>query len=193
MGKIILASSSPRRKELLFKYNVQPLIVSSNISENININEKPEEVAMSLAYEKAYNVSKQFNNNEIVIGADTLVCLNNKILGKPKDEQEAFSMLKMLNSRRHFVITGLAIIKAGTNLKIIEYEKTAVTFRYLTDEKIKKYINTGEYSDKAGAYAIQGFGELFVEKIEGCYSNVVGLPVTKLDMILEKYFNVSLL
>ncbi|MCG4584031.1 Maf family protein, partial [Anaerosalibacter bizertensis] len=159
MKKIVLASSSPRRKELLLKYKIQPLIVSSNISEQINSNENPEEVAMSLAYEKAYNVSKKFKNGEIIIGADTLVCLDENILGKPKDEQEAFSMLKTLNNREHFVITGLAIIKANTNLKIIEYEKTAVTFRYLTDEKIKKYIETEEYKDKAGAYAVQGLGE----------------------------------
>lgn len=193
MEKIVLASSSPRRKELLLKYKIQPQIVSSNISEQINSNENPEVVAMSLAYEKAYNVSKDFKNGELIIGADTLVCLDENILGKPKDDQEAFSMLKTLNNREHFVITGLAVIKTNTNLKIIEYEKTAVTFRYLTDDKIKRYIKTGEYKDKAGAYAIQGLGGALVEKIEGCYSNVVGLPITKLDMILEKYFNVSLL
>ncbi|MBW4827276.1 MAG: Maf family protein [Clostridiaceae bacterium] len=193
MEKIVLASSSPRRKELLLKCKIQPLIVSSNISEQINLNENPEEVAMSLAYEKAYDVSKKFKNGEIIIGADTLVCLDENILGKPKDEQEAFSMLKTLNNREHFVITGLAIIKANTNLKIIGYEKTAVTFRHLTDEKIKKYIEIGEYKDKAGAYAVQGSGEVLVEKIVGCYSNVVGLPIAKLDTLLERYFNVSLL
>src|SRR5699024_7060700 len=114
MKKIVLAYSSHRRKELLLKYKIKPLIVSSNISEQINSNENPEEVAMSLAYEKAYNVSKKFKNGEIIIGADTLVCLDENILGKPKDEQEAFSMLKTLNNREHFVITGLAIIKANT-------------------------------------------------------------------------------
>lgn len=193
MRKIVLASSSPRRRELLNKYKIQPLIVSSSISEKINSNENSKEIAMSLAYEKAFNVSKQFNTGEIIIAADTLVSLDDKILGKPKDELEAFTMLKKLSNREHFVITGLAIIEADTNLKIIDYEKTTVNFRYLTDEKIRNYIDTEEYKGKAGAYAIQGYGEVLVKKIQGCYSNVVGLPIAKLDGILEKYFNVSLL
>lgn len=193
MNKIVLASASPRRRELIEKYNLKIEIVKSTIEEKIAQGELPEQVAMSLAYEKAYDVSKAFHDEEIIIGADTIVVFQNEILGKPKDYEEAFNMLKILSGRAHCVITGIAIVKANTNVKVVDYEKTSVVFKSLTDEKIQRYLNTGEYKDKAGAYGIQGYGEILVEKIEGCYSNVVGLPMPKLEMLLEKYFGISLL
>lgn len=193
MNKIVLASSSPRRKELLDKFDINYKIMSSHINESTHIGETPEQITMALAYEKALNVENRLKDNEIIIAADTIVCFENNILGKPKDFIEAFNMLKMLSGRSHHVITGIAILKVNSNIKVIDYEKTKVVFRQLTDNKIENYLEMKEYRDKAGAYAIQGIGEVLVERIEGCYSNVVGLPITKLDMLLEKHFNISLL
>ncbi|NMB26870.1 MAG: septum formation inhibitor Maf [Tissierellia bacterium] len=193
MNKIILASSSPRRKELLLKYNLKPIIVKSSIKEKISPNETTEQIAMALAFEKANQVGMKYNQGEIVIGADTIVAYEGKVLGKPKGEEDAKYMLKSLSGREHEVITGISIIKSNSNLRIIDYERTIVKFRKLTDRKIENYIKTKEYIDKAGAYGIQGVGGILVERISGCYFNVVGLPLYKLDILLEKYFDISLL
>lgn len=193
MVSIILASSSPRRKELLLKYKINPIIVKPDVGEGIYDGETPEQVVMSLSFEKANDVKKGFNNGEIILGADTIVVCEGKILGKPKDEEEGIRMIEFLNNREHKVITGICLMKAGTNLKVIDYERTIVKFRNLSKEKIKRYIKTEEYIDKAGAYGIQGFGSLLIEYIHGCYFNVVGLPISKLDYLLEKYFNISIL
>ncbi|MSU02858.1 Maf family protein [Tissierella pigra] len=193
MEKIILASSSPRRKEILNRFNLNPLIVEAKIEEKKSYNESPEQVAMALAFEKALWVCNKFNNEEVVIGADTIVVLGNRILGKPKDEEDAFRILSLLNNKEHSVITGISIIRANTNIKIIDYESTLVRFRHLSEEQIKRYINTKEPMDKAGAYGIQGYGEVLVEKIDGCYSNVVGLPLGRLDYLLNKFFNIKIL
>ncbi|MBU5427219.1 septum formation inhibitor Maf [Tissierella pigra] len=193
MEKIILASSSPRRKEILNRFNLNPLIVEAKIEEKKSYNESPEQVAMALAFEKALWVSNKFDNEEVVIGADTIVVLGNRILGKPKDEEDAFRILSLLNNKEHSVITGISIIRANTNIKIIDYESTLVRFRHLSEEQIKRYINTKEPMDKAGAYGIQGYGEVLVEKIDGCYSNVVGLPLGRLDYLLNKFFNIKIL
>lgn len=193
MNKIILASSSPRRKELLSKYNLKPTIVKSSIKENISPDETIEQIAMALAFEKANQVGEKYNQGEIVIGADTIVAYEGKVLGKPKGEEDAKYMLKSLSGREHEVITGISIIKSNSNLRIIDYERTIVKFRKLTDRKIENYIKTREYIDKAGSYGIQGAGGILVEKISGCYFNVVGLPLYKLDILLEKYFDISLL
>ena len=193
MDKIILASSSPRRKELLSKYNLNPIIVKSSIKEKISPNETTEQIAMALAFEKAKQVGEKYEQGEIIIGADTIVAYEGKILGKPKDEEDAKYMLKYLSGKKHEVVTGISIIKANSNLKVIDYERTIVKFRKLTDRKIENYIKTKEYIDKAGAYGIQGVGGILVEKISGCYFNIVGLPLYKLDILLEKYFDISLL
>ncbi|SCL84095.1 nucleoside triphosphate pyrophosphatase [Sporanaerobacter sp. PP17-6a] len=193
MRKVILASSSSRRKDILSKYKIDLEIYPSFINEKVRGNFSPEETVMSLSFEKAKSVEKYFKNHEIIIGADTVVYIDNMILGKPKDEQDAFNMIKLLSGREHNVVTGISIIEADSNIKIIDYEKTKVVFRKLSDDKIKNYIETNEYEDKAGGYGIQGYGEILVERIEGCYSNVVGMPVFKLDYLLEKYFNISLL
>lgn len=193
MNTIVLASGSPRRRELLERYNINLTIAKSNIEEKIFTNERPEVVAMALAFEKANNVMKDFNNSEIIIGADTLVSLDGKILGKPKFEEDGINMLKTLSGKEHEVITGLCILKSGTNIKIIDYEKTYVKFRDLDEKLIKNYIDTKEYMDKAGAYGIQGIGGILVEKIEGCYFNVVGLPLYRLDILLDKHFDIRLL
>ena len=201
MFTLVLASSSPRRKSLLNMYNIDLAIVKPEIREKIMEGEIPEQVAMSLSFEKANDVKRKLysgelvldSDNQIILAADTIVACEGEILGKPKDEDEALSMIEFLNNREHEVITGICIMDANTNLKVIDYEKTIVKFRNLSDEKIRKYIEIGEYIDKAGGYGIQGYGRLLVEYIHGCYFNVVGLPISKLDYLLERHFNISLL
>lgn len=193
MEKIILASSSPRRKEILDRYDLNPTIFESQIEEKQIIGETPEQVAMSLAFEKSNWVSNHFSNGEVIIGADTIVVLEEKILGKPKDKEDAYKILSSLSGKKHSVITGICIIKANTNIKIIDYETTLVKFRHLSDEQVLRYIQTKEPMDKAGAYGIQGYGQILVERINGCYSNVVGLPLRKLDYLLNKFFNIQIL
>lgn len=193
MKKIILASASPRRKELLLKYNVKPIIIESKIEEKISEDESAEQIAMALSFEKANQVAQQFSDGEIIIGADTIVTCQGKILGKPKSENEGKEMLRFLSGKEHQVITGISILKANSNVKIIDYERTTVKFRELTDKKIENYIKTDEYIDKAGGYAIQELGGILVEYIHGCYFNVIGLPIYKLDSLLERHFDISLL
>ena len=192
MERIILASSSPRRKEILEKYNLHPIIINSDIIEKSYSGEKPSQIAMSLSFQKSYNVS-MLHQEQIVIGADTIVVYGNEILGKPKDKDDAFRILKLLNGKYHSVITGISIVQNSTNIKVVDYETTKVKFRELSHNKLKDYINTNEPMDKAGAYGIQGYGALLVEKIDGCYLNVVGLPLVKLDFLLNKFFKISLL
>ena len=147
---------------------------------------------MSLAFQKAYDISKLYPD-KIVIGADTIVVYDGQVLGKPKDNDDAFRILKLLNGNEHNVITGISLIQNSSNIKIVDYESTLVKFRFLSDKEINNYIETFEPMDKAGAYGIQGQGALLVEKINGCYLNVVGLPLVKLDFLLNKFFKISLI
>lgn len=192
MNKIILASSSPRRKELLNKFDLDIQLFPAAIEEFYQVNDKPEQVVMSLALQKGLWVERYFDG-EIILSADTVVVLGDQILNKPIDEKHAFEMLKYLSGKQHKVITGISIIKAKTNLKLIDFETTKVQFRNITDDLIRRYINTKEPMDKAGSYGIQGYGQVLIESINGCYSNVVGLPLGKLDMLLNKHFNMKLL
>lgn len=193
MKKIILASSSPRREELLNRYNLNQVIFEPKIDEKYVYGERPEQIAMSLAFEKAYWVSQHFINGEIIIAADTIVVLDDIVLGKPKDRNDAFRILSLLTGKEHNVITGISIIEANSNKKIVDYELTKVRFRHLSEKQIYRYIETQEPMDKAGAYGIQGCGQILVEKIDGCYSNVVGLPLGKLDYLLNRFFNIEIL
>ncbi|MBS4537180.1 septum formation inhibitor Maf [Clostridium sp. D2Q-11] len=193
MEKIVLASSSPRRKDILQKYNITFDIITSDIIENIDNNDLPSISVMSLAFQKAIDVCKKIDSESIVIAADTIVYFKGEVLGKPKNKDEAREILRKLSEQTHSVYTGIAIIKANTNKKIVDYCETKVKFRRLEDEDIEKYISGSEYVDKAGSYAIQGKGALFVESIEGSYSNVVGLPIVKLDTLLKKYFKITLM
>lgn len=192
MEKIILASGSPRRKEILERYNIKPIIAQSDIIEKVNVGETPEQIAMSLAFQKAISVSRDYAN-DIVIGADTIVVYKDQILGKPNDAEDAFRMLSILSGNIHRVITGVAIIKEASNLKVIDYEITNVKFRELSKDRIKNYIATNESKDKAGSYGIQGLGAVLVENIDGCYLNVVGLPLSKIDFLLCEFFNFNIL
>lgn len=187
-----MASGSPRRLELLSVYDVDIDVMTSDLDEVINQNEKPENVVMSLALQKALDVASKVDDSEIIIGADTIV-YNGQILGKPNNEKDAFEMLKSLSGKTHSVMTGIAIVQKSSNKKVIDYEETIVEFKNLDEDTIKKYLTYNEYEDKAGSYAIQGLSALFIEKIDGSYQNVVGLPVAKLNDLLHKHFHLNLL
>lgn len=189
---IILASASPRRREILEKYNLKHRVKKSDIIEHIRPDESPEQIAMSLAFQKAYNIALE-NKKSIVIGADTIVVYDNRILGKPTCKKEAKEILNLLNGQKHQVITAIALVLLDKNIKIVDYEETLVKFRDLDEDIIDRYVKTREPFDKAGAYGIQDYGALLVEEIRGCYLNVVGLPLSKLNNLLNIYFNISLL
>lgn len=189
--EIILASKSPRRREILENTKVRFSIEESQIDEVIKLNELPKETVMRLAYEKALDVANR-NRNYLVIGADTIVVINDTILGKPKDDIEAFSMLKLLSGKTHYVITGFALINLSLDKKIIDCQVSQVTFKELSEQCIKDYLQTKESLDKAGAYGIQGYGGLLVENIQGDYFNIVGLPISKISDCLKDHFDINL-
>lgn len=185
MRNIILASSSPRRKDLLKQIKLPFEIIPSEIEEDISkLIGNPSEKAEQLAYQKASDVAKKVHKG-IVLGADTIVVIDDAILGKPKDSEDAFQMLKKLSGKEHEVITGICLIDLDNDTELIQHETTIVQFAELDDEKIRAYIKSGEAFDKAGSYAAQGVGAIFVKAIKGCYSNVVGLPLTRLSNMLE--------
>ena len=188
---IILASKSPRRREILENTKVRFSIKESQIDEIIKADESPKETVMRLAYEKALDVANN-NKESLVIGADTIVVINDKILGKPKNEKEAYEMIKLLSGKTHYVITGFALINLSLNKKVIDCEVSQVTFKELSEECIKDYINTKESLDKAGAYGIQGYGGLLVKNIQGDYFNIVGLPISKISDCLKDHFKINL-
>src|SRR5574344_1183142 len=189
--EIILASKSPRRREILENTKVRFSIEESQIDEVIKLNELPKETVMRLAYEKALDVANR-NRNSLVIGADTIVVINDTILGKTKDDIEAFSMLKLLSGKTHYVITGFALINLSLDKKIIDCQVSQVTFKELSEQCIKDYLQTKESLDKAGAYGIQGYGGLLVENIQGDYFNIVGLPISKISDCLKDHFDINL-
>ena len=189
--EIILASKSPRRREILENTKVRFSIEESQIDEVIKLNELPKETVMRLAYEKALDVANR-NRNSLVIGADTIVVINDTILGKPKDDIEAFSMLKLLSGKTHYVITGFALINLSLDKKIIDCQVSQVTFKELSEQCIKDYLQTKESLDKAGAYGIQGYGGLLVENIQVDYFNIVGLPISKISDCLKDHFDINL-
>lgn len=182
--KIILASSSPRRAELLSNIKVSFEVVPSIIDESLFKTNDPIECVRELSKRKALDVALRSHHKGYVIGADTVVFLN-QIFGKPKDEEDAIQMLMKLSGRWHSVITGVTVIHMGLNTIVSEVEKTRVKMIPYTIERAKHYVKTGEPMDKAGAYGIQGMGSLLVEKLDGCYFNVVGLPLMRLSKIFE--------
>lgn len=188
---IILASASPRRKEILGNTNVKFTVIKSEIDEVILDNEKPQQVVMRLAFEKCIDIASK-HKEDLVIGADTIVVLDNAILGKPRNQNEAYDMIKALSNKTHQVITGISLINLDSNKKIIDYVVSHVKFKDLSEDDIKDYIQTNESLDKAGAYGIQGYGALLVEEIKGDYFNIVGLPISKLSDLLKKHFSINL-
>ena len=188
MNSLVLASKSPRRKSLLSALGWKFRIIDPEIREKNGIGETPQETCVRLAVEKAGAVSKRFPE-DIVIGADTMVVLEGKAFGKPQDDVESLEMIRCLSGRCHEVMTGIAVCKGDRCLG--DFETTRVSFRLLSVLEIEAYVATGEGKDKAGAYAIQGKGSLLISKIDGCYFNVVGLPLHRLSLLLGR-FDISL-
>lgn len=188
---IILASNSPRRRELLRQIGLTFTTDPAHVDESVLPGELPKAYAVRVAIEKA-RVAADRSRAGIVIAADTIVVLGDTILGKPADRDDARRMLEMLSGRMHRVITGLAVVDIKSEKKLARTAITKVWFRKLTSEEIASYVATGEPLDKAGAYGIQEKGSLLIKKIEGCYSNVVGLPLSLLGEML-RFFGISIL
>lgn len=175
---------------LLRQIGIEPVVVPSHVPEYSKEGESPEDAALRLAIDKAREVSRQFQEG-FVIGADTVVVIDGEQLGKPKDIDDARRMLRLLSGRTHTVVTGLAVIDAGTSEVKTTVVRTRVRFKPLSEEDIDAYIATGDPMDKAGAYGIQGRAAAFIEGIDGCYSNVVGLPLSELMDILKAFTSSS--
>ena len=190
MSRLILASSSPRRKALLEQIGLDFEVIPSTVPETWNPGLSPAAIAQTLARRKAEEVARRISSG-LVIGADTLVVLDETILGKPADRPEAVQTLKALSGKPHDVITALAVMEVESRRIIVEAESTRVYFKEIPNREIEAYVDTGEPMDKAGAYGIQSKGILFVRRIEGCYTNVVGLPIPRLAAILTG-FQISL-
>lgn len=184
MEKLILCSTSPRRIEIL-KDEFEIETVKPQIEEKIGFIEDPISNCISLAFEKATSVAESFPN-ETILAADTIVVLDDKVLGKPKDRDDAFKTLRSLSGRKHKVITAFAIINLDKKIKYTDYAVSSVTFKELSDEDIEEYLDTGEYVDKAGSYEIQGIGRNLVSHFEGSFLNIVGLPLEEVKDAIAK-------
>lgn len=189
MGKIILGSSSPRRADILKKLKLDFEIIPSSYVEPHDQTDFSYAYVEDLAYNKALNVAKSINYPATIIGADTIVVIDNKILGKPKDKQDAFNMLNLLSGKTHFVVTSIAVIDSKTMTSEIKSTTTYVTFEKLTQEQINYYIDTYKPFDKAGSYGIQEMPKGYIKKVEGCLDNVIGLPTETLLELLNKLKN----
>ena len=191
MAQIVLASGSPRRRELLERIGLTDFVVRvPEVEESFPGGLPPQEVVSYISREKAEAAAKLCGPGDIIITADTMVFLDDQRLGKPRDEAHALEMLTALQGRRHTVCTGVTLLQGAKRLT--QSESTDVFFRSATEEELRRYIATGEPMDKAGAYGVQGRGALLVERLEGDFFNVMGLPVLRLARMLES-FGVSLL
>ena len=177
---IILASGSPRRKELLLQIGIVPEIIVSHVEEKIT-SDVPAEVVMSLAEQKAVDIAKNMPEGKVILGSDTVVAADGKILGKPKSHEEAYEMIRSLVGRSHQVYTGVCIVKKGAadgkDTVVSFYDETDVQVSGMTEAEIREYADSEEPMDKAGAYAVQGFFARYIEGLRGSYANVMGLPV----------------
>ena len=183
--KVILASASPRRKEIFDLIGIKAVVMPADIEET-SIYTTPIKVIREISKDKCKHIYQKVNYDDIVIGADTIVYQNKKILGKPTSEEEAKTYLKMLSDTFHFVYTGITI--AYKHNFYFGYEKSKVEFIKLTDKDIDEYIATREPFDKAGAYGIQGYGSQFIKKINGCYFNVMGFPIALFYKMIKDIF-----
>jgi len=185
--RLVLASRSPRRIALLKQIGLQAAVIPSSIIETFDDSISPEENARSLALAKARAVCHKVADG-VIIGADTMVVLDGVMLGKPVDPPDAARMLRMLSGRVHRVITAFALVDCPGDRSITESEETAVTFRVLPSSEIERYVAGGSPMDKAGSYGIQDdYGAVFVSRIEGCFYNVVGFPLSRLYVALQKF------
>ncbi|WP_338555258.1 Maf family protein [Paenibacillus sp. KS-LC4] len=194
ISQFVLASSSPRRKELVatLDLSLPVYILSSEADESVPSDWSPEQIVEQLSLRKARATAELLRKqgsteSSIVVGADTIVVVDGHVLGKPVDEADAFAMLSSLQGRAHEVYTGVACVLTENGEQSAAHRMTKVHMRPLKDEQIHRYIATGESYDKAGSYGIQGYGATLVERIEGCYFNVVGLPLSLLSDMLAAY------
>lgn len=189
--KVVLASNSPRRKELLHQIFDSFDVIKSDFNEELVDEKNPEELVKVLSLKKAETVFDKIESNEsemLIIGGDTIVYFDGQVLGKPKDKKDAYNTLKKLQGNKNEVYSAFAVVlkKGKRVIKETVLSKSIVTMKAMTDEEIEEYIKTGEPMDKAGSYAVQGIGRKFINNIEGSYNSVVGLDVGKLKEILEK-------
>jgi septum formation protein len=185
--RLTLASASPRRQELLRTAGIEVEVRPSGFEEAVRPGESPEEFARRAATEKALAVASVAPHDALVLGADTVVVSAGKILGKPADAADAARMLRALSGTTHRVVTGVCLISPPSRVEAVRAETTLVTFRPLEEDEIASYIASGEPFDKAGAYGIQGLASKFVTRVEGCYFNVVGLPVALVYDMLKPF------
>lgn len=188
--RIILASTSPRRRELVSSLHIPFDVVPSHADESTPEDWTPEQIVKELAKRKADAVYRTLDSSQrqgVIVGSDTIVVRDGDVLGKPRDEQEAASMLRSLQGRSHLVYTGVACVDGLTGTSLVDYRRTEVTMKPLSEREIASYAASGEGLDKAGAYAIQGLGATIVTGIEGCYFNVVGLPLSLLTEMLSSF------
>ncbi|MDO7906888.1 Maf family protein [Paenibacillus sp. JX-17] len=188
--RIILASTSPRRRELIASLGLPYEFMPSHADESTPETWTPEDIVEKLSLRKAGAILaevQKLGRCGVIVGSDTIVVLDGKVLGKPRDEEDAFRMLNMLQGRRHQVFTGVACLDAETGRQLVKHRSTYVTMKPLDKSAIRAYIRSGEPSDKAGAYGIQGLGAVLIDYIEGCYFNVVGLPVSLLSDMLSEF------
>lgn len=185
MDKIILASKSKARQKLLRQTGLRFKVVESFVREKRRLKERCGDLVMENALNKANDVAKKFDSG-IVIAADTVVLVGKRIIGKPANMKDAFQTLKLLSKKPQWVYTGLAVIDIGNHKTFTTYDKTKVYMHRLSDEQIGNYLKKVSPLDKAGSFDIQGLGSEFIERIEGCFNNVVGLPLAKLAKILKK-------
>ena len=192
--KLVLASKSPRRCELLKNLGV-PFEISVSGADESKISKElsPQMYVQELAVLKSTSVAQNFKKGAYTIGADTVVVLNGEIIGKPRDREDAVRILTLLSGREHYVYTGFSVTDCSDGRTVSGYEVTEVHFKELTIEEINNYIDTEPPYDKAGAYGIQGKAGLFVDSIKGDFFNVVGLPLCSLNNLMKKEFNISLL
>ena len=188
-SKIILASGSPRRKELLLQIGIVPEIIVSHVEEKIT-SDVPAEVVMSLAEQKAVDVAKEMPEGTVILGSDTVVAADGKILGKPKSHEEAYEMIRRLAGRSHQVYTGVWLGKKGpegeVDTVVSFYDETDVNVSPMTEKEIREYADSEEPMDKAGSYAVQGFFARYIDGLKGSYANVMGLPVHLVYQELKK-------
>lgn len=185
-GQIILASASPRRAQILSQIGFHFKTVPSAVEEIVT-NHDPVKVAKELALKKATEIAESYPD-QIVIGADTVVFIDHKILGKPASEEDAQEMLRLLSGKTHVVYTAFAIVHKQKQKKVVDIESTEVTFRIIAEEDIARYVSSGDPMDKAGAYGIQDQSAVFIKSIHGDFYNVVGLPVSKIYACLQEQF-----
>jgi len=183
---IVIASGSPSRRGMLRRLGFKLRMIPSSIPEKHGFTDKPEEFATSLALTKARSVAEKLRSG-IVIGLDTVIVHEGEILSKPTNEDDAIEMLKRLSGSTHRILTGIAIMDIETGRQLVDYELSKVKMRKLTEEEIRQYVSTGEPIGKVGAYAIQGAGSVLVDRLDGCYYNIAGLPISKLATMMKSF------